>query len=167
MPQLDISTYPTQLVWLLITFVVLYVVLARVAMPRIGAVLEERQRRIDDDLERAAELKAEAEAAMAAYEKAMADARNGARELIRQAADALAKQSEERQRMLGAKLAEQIAAGEERITQAKDRALADVQSIATEVARAMAQKVADVTVDDGRALAAVKAAQGAAAGGAG
>jgi F-type H+-transporting ATPase subunit b len=158
MPQLDVTWFPTQLVWLALTFIALYLVISFVAVPRIGGVLEERQRRIDGDLERAAALKAEAEAAIAAYEKAMTEARNGAREIIRQASDALAKQSEERQKALGDKLAEQIKAGEARIADSKKAALAEVQTIAAELARAAAQRLADVSVDEGRAKAAVQSA---------
>src|SRR5579871_1289696 len=158
MPQLDISTFPTQLVWLAITFVALYLVLSMVAIPRIGKVLEERQRRVDDDLERASALKAEAEAAMTAYEKSMTAARNGARDILRQAADAIAKQSEARQRALGDKLAAQIKDGEARIAASKNQALAEIQNVAADLARDMAQKLADVTVDAGAAKAAVNAA---------
>jgi F-type H+-transporting ATPase subunit b len=156
MPQLDYTTFPTQLVWLLITFVALYAVLSLVAIPRISAVLEERQRRVSDDLGRATALKAEADAAMAAYEKAMVEARNGAREILRQAGDALAARAEERQRALGAKLAEQIKQGEERIAETKRRALAEVQAIAADLARGAAMKLADMSVDEGRAAAAVQ-----------
>jgi F-type H+-transporting ATPase subunit b len=158
MPQLDVTWYPTQLIWLALTFIALYAVIAWVAVPRIGGVLEERQRRIDGDLERAAALKAEAEAAIAAYQKAMTEARNGAREILRQAGDALAKQSEVRQKALGDKLAEQIKAGEARIAQSKQAALAEVQTVATELARAAAARLADIVVDEGRATAAVRAA---------
>jgi F-type H+-transporting ATPase subunit b len=162
MPQLDISTFPTQLIWLLISFVVLYAVLSRVAMPRIGTVIEERQRRIDGDLERATALKAEADAAMAAYEKAMTEARAGTRDIIRQAVDALTKQAEERQKELGVKLAAQIKAGEDRIGETKRSALAEIQTIAAGLARDMALKLADVSTDEAHASAAVKAAQTAA-----
>jgi F-type H+-transporting ATPase subunit b len=162
MPQLDISTFPEQLVWLLISFVALYAVVAWVAMPRIGTVIEERQRRIDGDLERAATLKAEAEAAMAAYEKAMTEARAGTRDIIRQAVDSLTKQAEERQKALGVTLAAQIKAGEDRIGETKRNALAEIATIAAGLARDMAMKIADISTDDAHAAAAVNAAQTAA-----
>ena len=72
MPQLDTATYLPQLVWFAITFILLYVVLWRVALPRITGVLEERQARIDLDLARAEALKKEAAAALEAYEKTIA-----------------------------------------------------------------------------------------------
>jgi F-type H+-transporting ATPase subunit b len=160
MPQLDISTFPSQLVWLLITFGVLFMVLWRVAVPRIGGVLEERKRRIDSDLERATALKAEAEGAIAAYEKAMVEARTGARTILRQAADALAKESEERQKALGEKLAEQIKAGETRIAASKQAALAEVQVVAAELARSAADRLAGIAVDEGHAAGAVRSVLG-------
>ena len=74
MPQLDISTYPPQLVWLLITFVALYLVVWKVALPRIVDVRESRQRRIEGDLGKAETLRTEAETVLAALEKSHADA---------------------------------------------------------------------------------------------
>jgi len=68
MPQLDVSTFAPQLVWLAITFVVLYLLMAKLGLPRVSAILDARRKRQDDDLARAAEMKAEAEAALAAYQ---------------------------------------------------------------------------------------------------
>lgn len=75
MPQLNIGTFDNQIFWLLITLVVIYFVLSRVALPRIAAILAERQGTITNDIAAAEDLKAKAEAAEAAYEKALADAR--------------------------------------------------------------------------------------------
>ena len=65
MPQLDISTYPPQLVWLLITFLALYLVVWKVALPRIVDVREARQRRVEDDLGKAEALRSEAQTLLA------------------------------------------------------------------------------------------------------
>ena len=78
MPQFDLSTFPTQLVWLVIAFVLLYVLMARVALPRIGQVLEERQEKIDDNLDTAEKLRAETEADSESYEAALVQAREQA-----------------------------------------------------------------------------------------
>ncbi|NDU99669.1 F0F1 ATP synthase subunit B' [Pseudoroseicyclus sp. CLL3-39] len=75
MPQLDFSTYPNQIFWLIITLLVIYFVLSRIALPRIGSVLAERAGTITKDLASAEELKAKAKEAEASYEKALADAR--------------------------------------------------------------------------------------------
>jgi F-type H+-transporting ATPase subunit b len=75
LPQLDISTFASQLFWLLISFVILYTVISRVAAPKIGGVIQDRANRIRGDLETAAKAKRDSEAAIAGYEKALADAR--------------------------------------------------------------------------------------------
>jgi len=71
MPQLDITTFAPQIFWLAVSFVVLYVLMSRLALPRIGAILAARSGQIEGDLDAARRLKAEAEAAVAAYEKAL------------------------------------------------------------------------------------------------
>ena len=91
MPQLEqIATYPSQVFWLVVSFAALFVIMWRVAVPRISDALEARQRRIDDNLERAQEIRAEAEAAMEAYEKSLAQARADAQSRIAQANQELA-----------------------------------------------------------------------------
>ena len=86
MPQLDPSSFASQLVWLTITFVIFYLVMARVALPRISEVLETRQNRIAYDLETATTLKAEAESVLAEYEASMASAHADSQALLAQAA---------------------------------------------------------------------------------
>src|SRR5713101_4393978 len=98
MPQLDISTFTPQLVWLAIWFVVLYLMMAKLGLPRIAAVVEARRRRREDDLARAAEMKTEAEAASAAYQKTLSEARAQAQATIKETADRLAAEAAERQR---------------------------------------------------------------------
>ncbi len=122
MPQFDPTFFAPQLFWLFLTFVTLYVLMTVVALPKIGAVLDERQRKIDDNLDKAAQLKAEAEAAVAAYERALSESRAHAHSVIKEASDRLAPE------------AEQIKDGETRIAQAKDKALANVRDVAVDVA---------------------------------
>ena len=163
MPQLDLTKFPTQLIWLAICFVALYVILNWVAIPRIVAVIDERQRRIDADLEKAAALKADAEQAMEAYEKAMAAARGGSRDILRKAADALSHEAEERQKALGETLARQVREGEERIAASKRQALAEIETVAASLARDVAMKLAEVSADEATAEAAVRRARAGAA----
>jgi F-type H+-transporting ATPase subunit b len=85
MPQLDFSTFPNQIFWLLVTLVVIYLVLSRVALPRIGGVLAERSGTITNDLAAAEELKQKAIEAETAYDKALADARTEAAKIVAQA----------------------------------------------------------------------------------
>ena len=134
MPQFQQTAFfLPQVVWLAITFITLYILMAKVALPKIGAVLDERQRKIDDNLDKAAQLKAEAEAAVAAYEKALAESRAHAHAVIKETSDRLAKQAEDRTRELNAKLGDQIKAGEARIAAAKDKALASVRDVAVDI----------------------------------
>jgi len=75
MPQLDFSTFPNQIFWLAVTLVVVYLILSRVALPRIASVLSERQGTITNDIAAAEDLKLKSEEAEAAYNQALSDAR--------------------------------------------------------------------------------------------
>jgi len=158
MPQFDPTFFAPQLFWLALTFVVLYTLMTMVALPKIGAVLDERQRKIDDNLDKAAQLKAEAEAAVAAYEKALAESRAHAHAVIKEASDRLANEADERNRALAAKLAEQIKAGEARISEAKDKALANVRDVALDVAGAAISRLVGSAAEPARLESAVAAA---------
>jgi F-type H+-transporting ATPase subunit b len=158
MPQFDPTFFAPQLFWLLLTFVTLYIVMSTVALPKIGAVLDERQRKIDDNLDKAAQLKAEAEAAVAAYEKALAESRAHAHAVIKEASDRLAQEADERNKALAARLAEQIKAGETRIAAAKDTALANVRDVAIDVAGSVFTRLIGSPAEGGRLEAAVAAA---------
>lgn len=158
MPQFDPTFYTTQLFWLFVTFALLYVLMSSLAMPKIGAVLEERQRKIDDNLDKAAQLKAEAETAIAAYEKALAESRAKAQDILRASGDAMAKQADERQKQLGERLAQQVKAGEARINAAKDQALTHVREIAADVAKSAAAKLTGNRPDDTQVASAVASA---------
>jgi F-type H+-transporting ATPase subunit b len=151
MPQLDYHTFLPQLVWLAIAFVMLYILMSRLGLPKISGVIEGRRQRLDGDLGRAAALKEEAEAALAAYQKALADARAAAQETLRQTGEKLAAEAAERQRQLAATLAEQIAAAEQRIAAGKEQALGEIRGIAAEVGGAIVQKLTGAP-PDARAL---------------
>lgn len=155
MPQLEFADFAPQIVWLAITFVVLYLILARGALPRIASVLDERERKVQGDVERAEKMKAEAEDALAAYERTMAEARAAAQSEMRKAAQAVAAEAAAQERTLGAKLAEQSAAAERSIAAAKQAAVADLQKMAGEIAGAMAGKLAGVQVGGAELQAAV------------
>ncbi|CAA7618584.1 MULTISPECIES: F0F1 ATP synthase subunit B' [Magnetospirillum] len=158
MPQFDPAFFAPQLFWLAVTFITLYILMSKVALPKIGAVLDERQRKIDDNLDKAMQLKAEAEAAIAAYEKALAESRAHAHSVIKEASERLAKQADERTRELSAKLAEQIKAGEVRIAAAKEQALANVRDVALDVAGAAIARLVGTSPDQGKLESAIAAA---------
>jgi F-type H+-transporting ATPase subunit b len=158
MPQFDFLSFPSQIFWLVVTFVALYFIISRFAIPRIGDVMEQRQKMIDDDLERATQLKADTDAAIQTYEKALAEARAKAHEVMKGAQDEMSRKAEERNRDVAEKLAQQIAEGETRIGKARDEALASIREVATDAAKAVADKVAGVGIADDKAEAAVAAA---------
>ena len=161
MPQLEqINTYLGQVFWLVVTFGLLYLILWRSALPRIARVINERQERIDDDLQRAGALKEEAEGVLAAYEEATAKARAEAQTVLREAAAAFAAQAAERHEALGRRIAEQTAASEARIEAARTEALANVEAIATEIAEAAAARLTGEVPDRSATEASVAAVMG-------
>jgi F-type H+-transporting ATPase subunit b len=155
MPQLDVTTFVPQLFWLVVTFFVLYLLMRLVALPRVGAAIAARRSRLDDDLARAAEIRAQAEAAMAEYQASLADARAQAHEALRQTAERLAAEAAERQRQLAEALAAQLKAAEGQIAAAKSQAFAEIRGVAIDVARAVAQKLTGADTDEPSLAAAV------------
>ena len=155
MPQLDFSTFLPQLFWLFVTFLVLYVLMKAVALPQVGRAIEARHRQLDDDLAQASQMKSEAEAVLAAYEKSLAEARAQAQAVLRETGARLAAETAEQQRRLAAELGEQIAAAEGQIAAAKDQAVADIRGVAVEAARAVAEKLTGSASDPAKAAAAV------------
>ncbi|HWD57163.1 MAG TPA: F0F1 ATP synthase subunit B' [Stellaceae bacterium] len=147
MPQLDYHTFVPQLVWLAITFVVLYVLMSRLALPKVRAAIDGRRHQLDSDLGSAAALKDEAEATLAAYQKTLSDARTAAQEVLRQTGEKLAAEAAERQHQLAASLAEQIAAAEARIAAGKEQALGEIRGIAAEVGTAVVEKLTGAAPD--------------------
>ncbi|HEX9489392.1 MAG TPA: F0F1 ATP synthase subunit B' [Stellaceae bacterium] len=158
MPQLNFHDFPPQLVWLAITFIILYVVMAKVALPRVGGVLQMRADRIKDDLDRAAALKEQTDRTIAAYEKARADARNQAVAVGRQTAAGLAQKAAERQAKVGAELTAKIKAAEANIAAARDRAMGEIRTVAADIAADAAKRLVGLQVPPAEAQAAVAAA---------
>jgi F-type H+-transporting ATPase subunit b len=147
LPQLNASDFAPQLIWLAITFVTLYLVMARVALPRIGEVLEARAERIRTDLDRAAKVKSEADAVLASYEKSLADARARAQAQAREQSAELAALAAERQAKVAAELGERTKAAEQRIARAKADALANIRQVASDTAQAAAERLVGIAID--------------------
>jgi F-type H+-transporting ATPase subunit b len=129
-----------------------------VGLPRVGAVIAARRARIDGDLEKAAQMRNEAEAVIAAYEKALAEARMQAQITLRETTEQLNAVSAERQRKVVEVLGRETAAAERRINEAKQQALGSLRDIAIEATRDAAQKLTGVAIDAGRAGTAVDGA---------
>jgi F-type H+-transporting ATPase subunit b len=150
MPQLDPAGFAPQIFWLLVCFVVLYLLMWRIALPKVADVLRARQERIDDDLEKAGRLKEEAEAALAAYEASIAKGRADAQAVLREAAERMAKEAATRQAETVARLDRETQDAERRIAEARREALANVRAVAAEAARAATAKLigADVAAPE-------------------
>jgi F-type H+-transporting ATPase subunit b len=147
LPQLNPADFSPQLAWLAVTFVLLYLILSRVTLPRIGEVLEERRDRVQRDLEAAERFKGETDAALAAYEKALSDARQKASSMAKDVRDRLAADTEAERTRIEGELHAKLSEAEARISATKSKALASVDEIAAETASAVVGKLlgADVS----------------------
>jgi len=155
LPQLDVTTFPPQLIWLVLTFAVLYLVMSRVALPRVSQILEERQQRIEDNLTKAESLRQEAQAAAEAYEKSLAEARAEAHGVMIDTINRIAEEAARQQAALSENLDKETGAAEQRIGEARDAAMASLGDVAAEVALATAEKLTGENLDDKEVAAAV------------
>ena len=144
LPQLDPAVFSPQLIWLAITFVLLYLLMSRLALPKIAATLANRQQKLEGDLARAERVKAEAESVLAAYEKAMTDARVKAQALTGQAVADVAAELAKREAAFAAELNARTAEAEKQINATKDAALTEIRSVAAELTQSIVRKVAGV-----------------------
>jgi F-type H+-transporting ATPase subunit b len=156
-PPFQKDTFASQLFWLVITFVLLYVVVARVALPRVGATIDARRSRIDGDLSQANSLKVEADEQMAAYEKALAEARTRAQTIAAETRDRLNVEAEKRRKALDDALNTKLAEADKAIAATKERAMSNVRGIAADAASAIVAKLTGVTPAEGAVANAVDA----------
>jgi F-type H+-transporting ATPase subunit b len=134
MPQLNPLDWGPQLVWLLLTFGVLYLLMVYVALPRIGSVIEARADRIKNDLAEADRLRRQTEEAIAAYEQALAEAKQKAHAIVEEGRAKLKEETAAERARLESELAERSAEAEARISEAKNSAMRDVNAVAADVA---------------------------------
>ena len=142
MPQLDSASFAQQLVWLFVSFVALYFLLGRFALPKIGGVIKARQDRLDDDLSQAETYRKEAEQAMADYEMALAEARVKAAEIIQEVRDATVAELVKQEAELEKKLSAQAAEAEARIQASREAAMTGIQ----ETAEAVVSEIVQMTI---------------------
>lgn len=135
MPQLDFATFPNQIFWLLVTLVVIYFVLSRIALPRIGAVLAERQGTITNDVAAAEELKQKAVDAEAAYEKALADARAEAGRIVADAKADIQADLDKELAKADTKIAAKAAESEKAIVEIRATSAESVKAVAKDTAK--------------------------------
>ena len=133
MPQLDFSTFPNQIFWLVVTLGVLYWVLSRIALPRIAAVLSDRQGAITGDLMAAEEFKQKAKEAEAAYDKALADARTEANKIVAANRAEIQKELDAAIAHADAEIGARTAESERRIGEIRASSQNDAASVAKDV----------------------------------
>ena len=160
MPQLNAADWAPQLIWLAITFIGLYFIMARVALPRFGAVIEQRRDRIAHDLDNAARLKDQTEQAIAAYEASLAEARARANGIAQETRNKLNAETERQRAALEERLAAKTAEAETTIWAAKDAAMAQVKDVAAEAAEAIVDKLVGGSVSRAKVTQAVARALG-------
>jgi F-type H+-transporting ATPase subunit b len=157
-PPFQKETFGSQLLWLAITFGALYLIVSKLALPRVGGIIADRRARIDGDLREAARMKEAADASIASYEKSLADARAKAQTIAAQTREKVAAEAEARRKNVEASLHAKLAAAEETIQATRTAAMSNVQGIAKDVAIAIVARLTGKAPTDEAAAAAVKAA---------
>ena len=143
-PPFDPATFGSTLFWLLVTFVTLYWLMSRIALPRVGGIIEHRNATIGADLEIADAMQKKAEAAGAAYTTALSKARANAVTIGQQAKDAASAAATERRKAVEAEVASKIATAEQQIATMKASAMTSVAGIATDAAGAIVERLIGV-----------------------
>jgi F-type H+-transporting ATPase subunit b len=157
-PPFQTETFPSQILWLAITFGLFYLFLKRVALPRLAGILEVRRDRIAQDLDQAARLKQEADEAIAAYEQGLAEARKKAGQIGQKARDAAKAEADAERKRIEAELEKKLADAEDRIAGIKAAAMTDVGAIAEETTAAIVETLVGGNIATSDVAAAVRAA---------
>lgn len=152
-PPFDSSTFASQLLWLALSFGVLYWVVSRIAAPRIAGILEVRRDRIAGDLGEAERLRGETDAAVAAYEQSLADARKKAGTIAAETREQMNRDLDVRRKAIEADLSAKVGEAEARIAGIKAQALGEVDAIATDTADAIVAALAGTSSRDEAAAA--------------
>jgi F-type H+-transporting ATPase subunit b len=157
-PPFDAHTFPSSLVWLAISFGALYYYMSKRFLPGVGAVIEARKARIAKDLDEATAMQQQADAAAAAHEKALADARAKAQSLAQAARDRLAAESDAKRKALEDDLAAKLAEAEAQIAATRARAMTNVADIAKDATGAIVERLIGRAPDPGAVASAVETA---------
>jgi F-type H+-transporting ATPase subunit b len=154
-PPFDAHSFASQLTWLVIAFVLLYALMSKWALPRVGAIIEGRQKAIDDDIAAAGSLKKQSDEAVAAYEKALADARARAQTIANETRDTQAAAAEVRRKALEGELNAKLADAERTIAATKAAAMSNVRGIAESATRDIVERLIGSAPNDAAVTAAV------------
>ncbi|MBA3447541.1 MAG: F0F1 ATP synthase subunit B [Pseudaminobacter sp.] len=158
-PPFDSSTFPSQILWLAITFGLFYLFLKKVVLPRVGGILEVRSDRIAQDLDQAARMKSEADAAVAAYQQELTEAKIKANAIGQQARDSAKADADAERKKVEAGLERKLGEAEARIASIKAAAMKEVGTIAEETAATIVQELVGGKIDRAAVAVAVKAAR--------
>jgi F-type H+-transporting ATPase subunit b len=160
-PPLDPANFAPQLIWLALSFALLYVLLKRIALPRVGEVIEERGDRVRRDLQQAESLKIDTEQALANYERALSEARSKAGALAKDVREKLTAEVNGERKKMDEEIARQLVAAEKSIAETKAKALANVGEIAAEVVGAIVARLTgkDVSKNEVQKALAARAAE--------
>jgi F-type H+-transporting ATPase subunit b len=150
-PPFQKDTFASQLVSLLVAFVALYLIVSRIALPRVGSLLDERQNAIEGDLAAAQKLKDDSDSALKAYESELAGARSRAQAIGAETRDKLNAESEARRKTLEDQLSVKLADAEKTIASTREAAMSNVRGIAAEAAAAIVQRLTGL-MPDGKAV---------------
>ena len=140
-PPFNPETFASQLLWLVLIFATLYLLMSRLALPRVDAIMAARRERIEGDLAAARGLKEESDAAIAAYQKGLADARSRAQALANETREKHAAVAEARRKELDLTLNAKIAAAEKAIAAQKTAAMGQIKDIAVDAAAAIVERL--------------------------
>lgn len=142
LPQLDISTWPTQIFWLLVSFALAYILLSRLVTPRIGQVLDSRANRINEDIAKAREAEAAARQTETDYLAELDRARSQASEQASKAVAEASKTAAQAEAELAKKLARKVKSAEEKLAKTRAEAMAGLETVAAEAAEMAVQQLA-------------------------
>jgi F-type H+-transporting ATPase subunit b len=158
-PPMDAQSFPSQIFWLVVFFGLLYLLMSKLALPRMAAVLQDRHKTLESDLSKASALKDETEAAIKSYEKALADARAKAQGIAAETRARMTAEVEGERSKLETSVAAKIAAAETRIAGLKEQAMKDVGEVAAETAADIVTELTGAQVtkaDAAKAIAGLK-----------
>jgi F-type H+-transporting ATPase subunit b len=148
MPQLAFETWPPQLIWLAIAFLGLFFIMRFVALPRVGGVIEMRQKKVNDDLAAAQSFKQATEKAIADYEAALAAARAKGHAIAQAARENLTRETDQERSKVEAELNSKIAAAEKTIADTKAKAMAEIEKVSGDLAAEIVSELAGIKVGE-------------------
>lgn len=157
MPQLDPNIFSPQIIWLFITFIALYFVMSKKALPQVAKTLGERETRIATDLDEAERHRLESVELEAAYEKTLAEAKAEAGGNLAAAREELKQGLEAKRLKVSKEISAEIDAAEAEVNKAKQEAMADLENMAADACRTIVNKLTGVDIDQKTAVKAVKA----------